>query len=70
MRDGPSGCSPRVTKRKRHRHSESNEESSFINKANLFDWILRFAQDDGEEKEEDGEKKRELIAPFSPLDLL
>ena len=38
--------SPRVTKNKKHCHSECNEESSFINKADLFDWILRFAQDD------------------------
>ena len=59
MRDGPSGRSPRVTKNKKHCHSECNEEACFINKADLFDWILRFAQDDGEEKEDDGEKKRE-----------
>ena len=59
MRDGPSGRSPRVTKNKnspgmtknkKHCHSECNEESSFINKADLFDWILRFAQDDGEKE--------------------
>ncbi|MBP3346603.1 MAG: hypothetical protein J6L86_06220, partial [Alphaproteobacteria bacterium] len=42
--------SPGVTKNKKHCHSECNEESSFINKADLFDWILRFAQDDGEKE--------------------
>ena len=29
----------------------------FINKANLFDWILRFAQDDEKEALDDEEKK-------------
>ena len=50
--------SPRVTKNKKHCHSECNEESSFINKANLFDWILRFAQDDNKNGLRMTEKKK------------
>ena len=49
--------SPRVTKNKKHCHSESNEESSFINKADLFDRILRSAQDDNKKGFRMTEKK-------------
>ncbi|MBQ8631452.1 MAG: hypothetical protein IJ479_07005, partial [Alphaproteobacteria bacterium] len=50
--------SPRVTKNKKHCHSECNEEACFINKADLFDWILRFAQDDNKKGLRMTEKKK------------
>lgn len=31
-------------------YSERSEESRLVNKAILFDWILRVAQDDGEKR--------------------
>ncbi len=43
-------------------YSERSEESRLVNKAILFDWILRVAQDDGEKEKRMTERKEGVAA--------
>ena len=64
--------------KKKHRHSECNEESSWLIKLYCLNWILRSAQDDKEKRIQDdnknglrmtGKRKGSLSLPFLLLSL-